>query len=317
MSGSECKPDRAQPSRMKKSAQFRVPSSTANLGAGFDALSLALDRYLRISVEPAKDLRIVASGLDHDRIPPNEKNLIYRVAETVAKKRGRALPSFHMKIVNEIPLARGMGSSAAAIIAGITIYEILSEETLNEQDLFRYAFEFEPHPDNLSAALYGGLVAAAAADDGTVLVSKLAVPEGLQGVVVIPAFALATEKARAVLPESYSRKDTVYNIQRSALTVAALTSGNWKLLRESMKDRVHQPYRAKLIPGLEEILELEFPGLAGIALSGAGPTVFALAELDSAHAVGAAISKVFAKHGIAATPHSVRIDTSGRFTESS
>jgi homoserine kinase len=222
-----------------------------------------------------------------------------------------------MEIDNEIPLARGMGSSAAAIIAGITCYEIVCDEQLGQQDIFRHAFEFESHPDNLAAALYGGLIAAAVTDDGRALVSRLKVHDGVRGIVVIPAFELSTEKARGVLPMEYSRKDAVYNIQRSALAVAALTTGNWEVLRESMRDRIHQPYRAKLIPGLEEILELRTPGLYAVALSGAGPTVFAFAEPEQAGAVGRAIAAVFDRHGVTATPHLVNVDQSGRFIQSS
>ena len=134
----------------------------------------------------------------------------------------------------------------------------------------------------------------------------------MKTVVVIPAFELSTEKARGVLPQTYSRKDAVYNIQRSALTIAALTTGNWVHLREAMKDRIHQPYRALLIPGFEEILAIETPGLLSVALSGAGPTVLALAKPEDAESVGRAIAGVFEKYGVKATPNVVNIDTEGR-----
>src|SRR5207253_7629670 len=137
--------------------------------------------------------------------------------------------------------------------------------------------------------------------NGDVLIAKMQVADGARAIVVIPAFELSTEKARSVLPQTYSRKDAVYNIQRSALTIAALTTGNWPLLREAMRDRIHQPYRAPLIPGFEEILALATPGLLGIALSGAGPTVFALAKPAETGSVGRAIANVFEKHGVKAT----------------
>ena len=293
----------------------RVPASTSNLGAGFDALSLALNRYLKVSLSQADHLRIEASGVDQALIPRTPDNLVYRVAMAAAAMRHRTLPPFHMKIENEIPLARGMGSSAAAIIAGITCYEMAADDPLTEQDLFRCAFEFESHPDNLAAALYGGLVATAVSDTGTVLVSRPAISGRVSGIVVIPSFELSTEKARSVLPQTYSRKDVVYNIQRSALTIAALTSGDWGMMREAMRDRIHQPYRAKLIPGLEQILSLEMAGLFAVALSGAGPTVFAFAAPDQADAVGQTIAGVFKQHGVDATPQFVDIDRSGRLIE--
>jgi homoserine kinase len=312
---------------MSRSFSFRIPASTSNLGAGFDALSLALQRYLRIGLEietltppspsgrgqgEGLNFEIIARGIDAASIPTTADNLILRVASSVAKQRNRRLPEFRMTIDNEIPLARGMGSSAAAIIAGITCYEVAAEETLSEAEVFRYAHEFESHPDNLAAALRGGLVAATQSAEGDVLIAKLRVAEGAKAIVVIPEFELSTEKARAVLPQTYSRKDAVYNIQRSALTIAALTTGNWPLVREAMRDRIHQPYRAPLIPGFNEILALTMPGLLGIALSGAGPTVFALATPAEAESVGGAIANVFGKHGVKAAPMIVNIDTEGR-----
>jgi homoserine kinase len=292
---------------------FRVPASTSNLGAGFDALSLALQRYLRVQLEiDGNAFQIIARGVDAASIPTTPDNLILRVAKSVASQRKRTLPGFRMGIDNEIPLARGMGSSAAAIIAGITCYELAAEDRLTEAEIFRYAHEFESHPDNLAAAFRGGLVAATEAADGNVLIAKLRVADGAKAIVVIPAFELSTEKARSVLPQTYSRKDAVYNIQRSALTIAALTTGDWALLREAMRDRIHQPYRAPLIPGFEEILALTTPGLYGVALSGAGPTVFALATPAESENVGRAITGVFEKHGVKATPMIVNIDTEGR-----
>jgi homoserine kinase len=263
-------------------------------------------------VEPANTLEISVSGIDSERIPRTHENLICRVAARVAELRGRELPPFRMAIHNQIPLARGMGSSAAAIIAGVTLYGILLDDPLKDDVVMRRALEFEPHPDNLSAALYGGLIAAGVDTKGTAYVAKLRPADGVQGVVVIPSFELPTKMARAVLPDSYSRADAVYNLQRSALTIAALITGDWGLLRESLRDRVHQPYRQKLIPGLEEILNLDLPGLFGACLSGAGPTVFALADPKCAEAVGKGIAAVFEKHGVASTPHSVGVDRTGR-----
>lgn len=312
---------------MSRRFSFRIPSSTSNLGAGFDALSLALQRYLKVDVEiealtqPSPTARgqgeglnfeITCRGVDAGLIPTTPDNLILRVAKSVARQRSRPLPAFRIVVDNEIPLARGMGSSAAAIIAGITCYELVADDKLTEREIFNYAREFESHPDNLAAALRGGLIAATESADGDVLVAKLRVAKGANPVVVIPAFELSTEKARSVLPQTYSRKDAVFNIQRSALTIAALTGGNWSLLREAMRDRIHQPYRAPLIPGFQEILALTTPGLLGIALSGAGPTVFALAKAGETEGVSQAIANVFEKHGVKAAPLTVDIDDEGR-----
>ena len=251
-------------------------------------------------------------GVDAAEIPTTSDNLILRVANRVAVQRNRELPPYRMTIANEIPLARGLGSSAAAIIAGITCYELAAQDRLSEPEIFRYAFEFESHPDNLSPALRGGLIAACQGADSEVFIANLSVAPGVKSVIVIPEFEISTEKARAVLPQTYSRKDAVYNLQRSALIVGALTTGNWPLLREAMNDRIHQPYRASLIPGFAEILALRTPGMFGVALSGAGPTIFALADPARADEVGWNITAVFEKHGVKAQPHVVNIDTDGR-----
>jgi homoserine kinase len=297
---------------MSRNYSFRVPAGTSNLGAGFDTLGLALEIYLRVRIEPASKTEIVALGVDSAEIPTTSDNLILRVANRVASLRNRELPPFRITIANEIPLMRGLGSSAAAIIAGITCYELAMQETLTEREIFKYAFEFETHPDNLSPALRGGLVAACQSSDSEVFIANLTVAPGVKSVIVVPEFEVSTQKARSVLPQSYTRKDAVYNIQRSALIVGALTTGNWPLLQEAMNDRVHQPYRASLIPGFEEILALRMPGMFGLALSGAGPTIFALADPAKADAVGWEITGVFEKHGVKALPHVVNIDTEGR-----
>ena len=324
---------------MSRRFSFRIPSSTSNLGAGFDALSLALEKYLRISIEtftkpsprrkgsnPAEtppsplgkgqgedlNFEIIPRGVGASMIPTTADNLILRVANSVAKQRTGPLPAFRMVIDNEIPLARGMGSSAAAIIAGITCYELLADDKLTEREIFNYAREFESHPDNLAAALRGGLIAATESLDGDILIAKLRVADGARAIVVIPSFEVSTEKARSVLPQTYSRKDAVFNIQRSALTIAALTTGNWSLLREAMRDRIHQPYRAPLIPGFQEILALNTPGLLGVALSGAGPAVFAITKAGETESVAHAIVSVFERHGVEAAPLSLNIDNEGR-----
>jgi len=297
---------------MSRNYSFRVPAGTSNLGAGFDALGLALEIYLRVRIELSSKTEIVALGIDSAEIPTTADNLILRVANRVATLRNKELPPFRMTIANEIPLMRGLGSSASAIIAGITCYELATQDRLSEAEIFQYAFEFESHPDNLSPALRGGLVAACRGAESQVFIANLKVPPGVKCVVVIPEFEVSTEKARAVLPQTYSRSDAVYNIQRAALIIGALTTGNWSLLREAMNDRIHQPYRKSLIPGFEEILALKTPGMYGVALSGAGPTIFAFAEPSKADAVGWEITAVFEKYKVRALPHVVNIDTEGR-----
>jgi homoserine kinase len=299
---------------MSVRSRVRVPASTANLGPGFDALGLALAVYLDVEVvrEAVSEVRIAGAGVDAAKMPTGSDNLIVRVMDRVAEKRGRRLPAATLKATNQIPLARGMGSSATAIIAGISCYEILSGEEFSPREIFDLAFEFESHPDNLAAALYGGLTVSATRPDGMPLVCRVAVAEGLRPVLVIPEFELSTEKARSVLPDSYSRTDTIFNVQRSALVVAAMTGGRWDLLSDAMQDRIHQPYRAPLIPGLEQVLSLRADGLVSVALSGAGPTVLALALADCAESAGERIRAVFEGHGVASSVRVSDIDSGGR-----
>ena len=300
---------------MSRPTGVRVPASTSNLGPGFDALSLALAIYLTVEVEVSDSTnrsRVVAHGIDSDKMPDGGDNLILRVMDAVAKRRGRRIDSVFLKVQNEIPLARGLGSSSTAILAGISCYEIVAGDSLSESEIFDHAMEFEPHPDNLAAGLLGGLTVSAISDSGKAMSLSLKVSDGITPVLVIPDFELSTEKARDVLPEGYSRRDAVFNIQRAPLMVAALTLGDWQMLSEAMRDRVHQPYRAGLIPGFEAVLKMETDGLAGIALSGAGPTVLAFAAPEAAASVGDQIVEVFGRSGVRASARISKIDLEGR-----
>ena len=299
-------------------ASFRVPASTSNLGPGFDTLSFAVEIYLRVDVRPTEQERtvVLARGLDSEKIPAGPDNLMIRVMERIREDRGIQRTPIELVVHNEIPLARGLGSSAAAIAAGITCFELVTDERLTMDEIFGYASEFEPHPDNLAAAILGGVTVSATRRDGSAMFSRIEVPKPPTPVFVIPSFELSTEAARKALPDSYSRQDTVFNVQRTAMLVAALASGDFGHLGEAMHDRIHQPYRASLVPGLEDILHMEADGLAGVALSGAGPAVLALADPEHAAAIGAAIVEIFGAHGISAGTHITRIDRVGRFSES-
>ncbi len=300
---------------MSRPTGVRVPASTSNLGPGFDALSLALAIYLTVEVEVSDSIdrsRIVANGVDSDKMPEGADNLILRVMDAVAQRRRRRIDPVLLHVQNEIPLARGLGSSSTAILAGISCYEIVAGDSMSEREIFDCAMEFEPHPDNLAAGLLGGLTVSATSDSGTAISSSLTVSDGITPVLVIPDFELSTQKARDVLPEGYSRRDTVFNIQRAPLMIAALTGGDWQMLSEAMRDRVHQPYRAPLIPGFEAVLKMEADGLAGIALSGAGPTVLAFARPEAAAFVGDRIVEEFGRSGVRASARVCSIDTEGR-----
>jgi homoserine kinase len=297
----------------------RIPGSTSNIGPGFDCLGCALAVYLEVFVGSGNpSWRVEAAGVDADKMPRGEENLIVKVLRRVAERRGRTLAPCTLRVRNQVPLGRGLGSSSTAILAGVSCYEILTGERLALDEILDYAWEFEPHADNLAAGLLGGFTITATAGGSRPSVLKLPVPGLIAPVLVIPDFEVPTRTARAVLPDSYSRSDVVFNLQRTAQLIGALATGQLEFLAEAMKDRVHQPYRASLVPGLEQVLALKGDGLYGVALSGAGPTVLALAEPRRADEVGARVAGVFGNHGVKVRVEVSRIDTAGRqFLEAS
>ncbi|HKV42576.1 MAG TPA: homoserine kinase, partial [Blastocatellia bacterium] len=265
---------------------IQVPASTSNLGPGFDALGLALNLHLTVGFEPPPDhwgsFLFQGEGADSLR-DASEDNLIFRTMRFAAEREGVDLRPVRVYVKNEIPLARGLGSSGAAIIAGLSLFEAITDSSLGPDKLLSYATEIEGHGDNVTAALLGSFVVSCVSNDGTVMCERLSWPEELRAIAVIPDFKVRTEEARAVVPDLIPRKDAVSNIQRSSLMVAAVAGRRFDVMREAMRDCLHQPYRAPLVPGLAEVLELadgrlaDTPGFVGLALSGSGPTVLALA----------------------------------------
>jgi homoserine kinase len=287
--------------------EVRVPASTANLGAGFDCFGLALQIYLTVRatvLSGAGDRSQVRSrGAKGSsllaRVP--EENLIFRAMQHAAEREGFALPSVRLAVHNAIPVAGGLGSSAAAIVAGVSLAFAVAGRTMSTDTALRYATELEGHADNAAAALLGGLVVTATRADGAVLVVRKAWPKEIRIVAVTPDLTLETKKARAVLPANVSREDAVHSLQRSALLIAALEEKRFDLLWDALQDRLHQSCRAQLIPGLAGILQMpRAPGLLGIALSGSGPSVIALAT-DHFEAIGKSIARHFECHRLAAT----------------
>ena len=290
--------------------RVRVPASSANLGPGFDALALALGLYLECTLRPSdKAFSVRISGTDRAAIPPDESNLTWRAFRRLA---GRKTPrGVALEIANEIPVGKGLGSSAAAIVAGLALANEWLELGKSREELVQLATEIEGHPDNVAAAVWGGFVVSCQTEDKQVLSVKLRLGAAIDIVLVVPEFQLSTAAARKALPAQYSRQDAVFNVQRVALLLAALSEGRSALFREAMRDRLHQPYRAPLIPGLEEILRLrDVPGLLGVALSGAGPSVLAFCSGHS-DKVGAAIVSCFRAKKIEARARRLPLDTNG------
>jgi homoserine kinase len=256
----------------------RVPASSANLGPGFDTLGLALAIHLECRFRLAESLEIVLSGRDVGGIPADASNLIWQTAVQVAEAQGRAMPPIRLEVRNEIPLGKGLGSSAAALTAGVAIANGALDLGWDDHRMLDEAARIEGHPDNVAAAVLGSITTAAIGADGVTRAIRLEIPDNFSIAVVCPDFELATKGMRGVLPNCYSREDAIFNLQRATLLVAALATGAKDVFPDALFDRLHQPYRMGSVPGMKEILDLRAPGLLGCAMSGAGPSMLVLFE---------------------------------------
>ena len=260
--------------------RVQVPATSANLGSGFDSLGIALSMHNRVWMEESDVVDI--SSRDSTVIPTDEHNLIYWAAKRLYEQCGRKLPGLRLVQENNIPMARGLGSSSACIVAGILGANRLLGTPFSQQDLVNFAAKIEGHPDNTTPAIEGGLVASAIEGERVYSVS-VPVSDKIRFAVFIPPFELKTEKARAVLPAQYSRSDAVYNLSRSALMTASLFSGSLENLRVAVGDRIHQPYRSGLIEGLDSVFRMSYElGSLGTYVSGAGPTIIAMIHAGDA-----------------------------------
>lgn len=258
-----------------------APASTANLGPGFDALALALDMHLRVTVTPLDhgSEQLVVHGEGADEIGLDAGNRFLIGLERGLQEVGLEPPIMRIEMDNEIPLARGLGSSAAAVVAGLRAAEAMSRSELGMERLHAIAAEVDGHPDNVAAALMGGFVIVARDDGGAPRTARFEPPDRLVAALFIPAQSLRTAEMRAALPGQVSHADAAHNVARAALVVAALTANRPELLGAMAEDRLHEPQRAthfEALPGL--IAAAQGAGALGAALSGAGSTVIALCD---------------------------------------
>jgi homoserine kinase len=295
----------------------RVPASTSNLGAGFDTFSLALQLYLTVTASVVSEASAICrvnssgEGSTSGLLSPTEDNLIFRAMSFAAEREGWNLPHVQLDVDNELPLGRGLGSSAAAIVAGITLGSLICGKEISAETVLRYAFAMEGHADNVAAAYHGGFVVSCVKPDGNVLAVKRPWPSDLKVVVVSPDAVLKTTETRNALPAAIERDAAVHNLQRVALFGAAMEAGDYDLLWEAMQDRIHQPYRQSLVPCLAEALATKpQPGLLGVALSGSGPSVIAFAR-DHLNEIGETIANSFREHEMPATVRLLEVDREG------
>jgi homoserine kinase len=291
-------------------SSVRVPASSANLGPGFDALGLALEVYLDCRFRASERLSISVTGRDAATIPTGDDNLIWQTGLSVAADVRMQLPPIELIVDNQIPLGKGLGSSAAALTAGVVIADRLLGLGWRPPRILDEAARLEGHPDNVAACVLGSIVASAIDSGGAVRAVRLELPARFGIALVVPDFVLPTAKARAVLPTCYSKEDAVFNVQRAALLIAALAAGATAAFPAALEDRFHQPYREPLVPGLADILKLRAPGLLGCTLSGAGPSILVFYERGF-DAVCDLVRQIFQLHGHAAEVLLTRIAERG------
>lgn len=273
---------------------IKVPGSSANLGPGFDSIGLAVNRYLILKVQQSDAWEFTSSSPGLEDVPSGEDNLICEVALHVAKELGYHLPPCKVHMDSDIPLARGLGSSASAIVAGVELANQLVGEPLTTDEKVRYAALWEGHPDNVAASVYGGLVIGTHTEDSTETIYG-GVPE-VDLVLLVPSEELKTKKARGVLPEELSYKDAVRASSVSNVLVAALLQGDFKLAGKMMtEDLFHHPYRLALVPHMKDVLETVTGRTIayGAALSGAGPTMLCLTPVNCGEQLKAELQQIF------------------------
>jgi homoserine kinase len=258
--------------------RLRLPATSANLGPGFDALGLAMALYLTIDAEPAEAFRIEATGRNADLCASLENNLILTTYTDILTTNNQPITALSLQIHNEIPLGMGCGSSAAALLAGVFLANHFGNLNWTGQKILEEACRREGHPDNV-AACYHGRMTASTMSSNSVITATCGDNLIWNLLLALPSASLATEKARALLPPTYSRADAVANIQNTALLVSAFAQNRGDLLRTAMQDRIHQPYRMEACPLLPRLLALSgTPGILGVALSGAGPSVLIITD---------------------------------------
>lgn len=293
------------------SVRVRVPATSANLGSGFDALGLALALYNEVTAQESDGVTVHVEGEGAGRLPPNQHNVVARGVQMAYEAAGRAFKGCALTCLNRIPAARGLGSSAAAWVGGLVAGNALLGDPLSRPALLAMAARAEGHPDNVAAALYGGLTVSCARPDGRITAVALPVPAAVRWVVLVPTVTSATAEARAVLPASVPRSDAVFNVQRVALLLAGLQTGRLDVLDVALDDRLHQPYRLRLFPWMPAVVDAaRRAGALGCVLSGAGPSLLA-AVGDDAEPVARAMETALRAAGIEGTARTFAVDTEG------
>jgi len=287
-----------------------VPGSVANLGGGFDTLGVAVELYLRARIVDVRDdgrtKLVVAKSVP----AVSGGNAVERAFDIAVQRTGRRGPTVTIDVSSEIPMAAGLGSSAAATVAGLRVFERVTR-TLDDSELLGAATQAEGHADNAAPALFGGLNSVIEVEGALPYALRWSWPQDLRLVVATPDVGLATAKARAALPREVPRADAIFNMQRVLALVHALQQGEYDRLREAVKDRLHQSARSSLVPLLREALALDDPDVLGAFLSGAGPSVALLARVDRAAQVATRLAAMYERAGVESTIRTLGVDDQG------
>ena len=302
----------------------KVPASSANIGPGFDCLGLALPIYNTITIEetvlPGTGIEINMMSEEEtfdemvfDSIPRDENNIVYKAVEMLYNSIGQEPSELRINIQAQIPITRGLGSSSSIVVGGLLAANKLLGSPADETALLAIATEVEGHPDNVAPAILGGFVLAAQEDDGTITYCKLKWPEEWDLTVCIPDFELSTEIARSVLPKEVPMSDAIFNAKHLAMLIEAVNTKDAKLMKAALKDRLHQPYREKLVPGMKDIMEAfkHEDGVLGCVLSGAGPSLLVISHKYDVDKIKSVVKDIWEKQNIKVDVRTLKVEEQG------
>lgn len=296
----------------ENTVKVRVPGTTANCGPGFDSVGIACTIYneLELTLRNDHQLIIEVHGEGCKNIVCDERNIVWKSMQVLFQQAGFAPKGAYIKMLNHVPLSRGLGSSAAAIVAGLFAANAAIGAGYDKQEIFQMATQIEGHPDNVAPAIFGG-VTLSIVKDGIAETLSFVPEKKLKMIVAVPSFNLSTKLARKVLPLDVSMKDAIFNISRTALLVGSLCKGEFSYLRHALEDALHQPYRTQLIPGMQDVFDAANQhGALGAALSGAGPCLIAFAT-NNMQNIGEAMVAAFNKNDVEAKYFILDIDETG------
>lgn len=293
--------------------KVKVPASTANVGPGFDVFGLSLSLYNYFSLEESSELIITASGPQNDgTLSLDQTNLVFEAIQFFYDYINKPCPNFKIDLEINVPLASGLGSSSTAIVAGLALANIYEGNIFDKEGLLNLAFKIEGHPDNISAAIFGGFTVSSVTKSNTVMYKKIDWPEEWKILIAHPDFKVSTSEARAILPKTVDLNDAIYNMGMSAMLITSILFKDPDLLQKSLNDKLHQPYRNKLVPGMKDVMaNMETVGAYGSILSGAGPSICIILAEEFLSQAKSIISQTWDSYGINCTLYDLSVDKIG------